>query len=99
MRSSAGVLHKWKGMPVPGLAPAAKQQGAYVAAVLRARLAGRPLRLPSFIGAEAVWPRSDAKARLPTSAGLGFGARLLGGFGGRCMWSFWRTRAIGCQSW
>lgn len=31
-----------KGMPVPGLAPAAKQGGAYVAKVLRARLAGRP---------------------------------------------------------
>jgi NADH dehydrogenase FAD-containing subunit/uncharacterized membrane protein YphA (DoxX/SURF4 family) len=31
----------WKGMPVPGLAPAAKQGGAYVAAVLRARLEGR----------------------------------------------------------
>ena len=30
------------GRPVPGVAPAAKQQGAYVAEVLRARLAGRP---------------------------------------------------------
>ncbi|PZQ47168.1 MAG: FAD-dependent oxidoreductase [Rhodovulum sulfidophilum] len=30
------------GKPVPGIAPAAKQQGAYVARVLRARLAGRP---------------------------------------------------------
>lgn len=32
----------WKGQPVPGLAPAAKQGGAYVARVLRAALAGRP---------------------------------------------------------
>jgi NADH dehydrogenase/putative oxidoreductase len=32
----------WDGQPVPGLAPAAKQGGAYVAAVLRARLRGRP---------------------------------------------------------
>ena len=30
------------GQPVPGVAPAAKQQGAYVAKVIRARLAGRP---------------------------------------------------------
>jgi NADH dehydrogenase/putative oxidoreductase len=32
----------WNGDPVPGLAPAAKQSGAYVARVLRARLGGRP---------------------------------------------------------
>jgi NADH dehydrogenase len=31
-----------KGKPVPGIAPAAKQQGAYVASVIRARLEGRP---------------------------------------------------------
>ncbi len=31
-----------RGAPVPGIAPAAKQQGAYVASVIRARLAGRP---------------------------------------------------------
>jgi NADH dehydrogenase len=30
------------GRPVPGVAPAAKQMGAHVAAVIRARLAGRP---------------------------------------------------------
>ncbi len=30
------------GKPLPGLAPVAKQQGAYVARVLRARLAGKP---------------------------------------------------------
>ena len=32
----------WAGAAVPGLAPAAKQGGAYVARVIRARLAGRP---------------------------------------------------------
>ena len=32
----------WAGKAVPGLAPAAKQGGAYVARVIRARLAGRP---------------------------------------------------------
>lgn len=31
----------WNGQPVPGLAPAAKQGGAYVASVIRARVAGR----------------------------------------------------------
>ena len=31
----------WAGQPVPGLAPAAKQGGAYIASVLRARLRGR----------------------------------------------------------
>jgi NADH dehydrogenase/putative oxidoreductase len=31
----------WDGQPIPGLAPAAKQGGAYVASVLRARLRGR----------------------------------------------------------
>jgi NADH dehydrogenase/putative oxidoreductase len=32
----------WNGNPVPGLAPAAKQAGAYVASVIRARVEGRP---------------------------------------------------------
>jgi NADH dehydrogenase len=31
------------GNPVPGIAPAAKQQGRYVAALIRARLAGKTL--------------------------------------------------------
>lgn len=34
------------GAPLPGLAPVAKQQGAYVARVLRARIAGRPAPPP-----------------------------------------------------
>jgi NADH dehydrogenase len=34
------------GQPLPGLAPIAKQQGAYVARVLRARLAGQPPPAP-----------------------------------------------------
>ena len=40
----------WDGRPVPGLAPAAKQQGVYVAKVIQARLEGRepppPFRYP-----------------------------------------------------
>jgi NADH dehydrogenase/putative oxidoreductase len=31
----------WNGQPVPGLAPAAKQGGAYVASVIRAQVEGR----------------------------------------------------------
>ena len=31
----------WDGKPVPGLAPAAKQQGRYVASVINARIEGR----------------------------------------------------------
>jgi NADH dehydrogenase/putative oxidoreductase len=36
----------WQGKPVPGLAPAAKQQGRYVASVIRARIDGRPRPAP-----------------------------------------------------
>ena len=36
----------WNGKPAPGLAPAAKQGGAYVASVLRARLRNRKLPPP-----------------------------------------------------
>jgi NADH dehydrogenase/putative oxidoreductase len=36
----------WNGQPVPGLAPAAKQGGMYVARVIRARIAGRPAPAP-----------------------------------------------------
>jgi NADH dehydrogenase len=36
----------WAGKPVPGLAPAAKQQGHYVAHVIKATISGRPLPPP-----------------------------------------------------
>jgi NADH dehydrogenase FAD-containing subunit len=36
----------WRGRPVPGLAPAAKQGGAYVAKVIHRRLEGRPAPPP-----------------------------------------------------
>ncbi len=36
----------WRGAPVPGLAPAAKQGGAYAAKVIRSRLKGRPAPEP-----------------------------------------------------
>jgi len=37
----AALSNAWNGQAVPGLAPAAKQGGAYVARVIRARVAGR----------------------------------------------------------
>jgi NADH:ubiquinone reductase (H+-translocating) len=37
------VANCWKGEPVPGLAPAAKQGGAFVAKVIRAKLRGEPV--------------------------------------------------------
>ena len=36
----------WNGQPVPGLAPAAKQGGTYVARVIRRRIEGRPAPKP-----------------------------------------------------
>jgi NADH dehydrogenase len=40
------TIDAWHGKPVPGIAPAAKQQGAHVAAVIRRRLAGDSSHLP-----------------------------------------------------
>jgi NADH dehydrogenase len=37
------TISAWNGQPVPGIAPAAKQEGRYVAALIKARLAGRAL--------------------------------------------------------
>lgn len=55
----------WKGKPVPGLAPAAKQGGEYVARVLRARIFGRrpPRRFRyHHLGSLATVGRSEAVA-------------------------------------
>jgi NADH dehydrogenase len=40
------TVNAWHGKPVPGIAPAAKQQGAHVAAVIRRRLAGDASSVP-----------------------------------------------------
>jgi NADH dehydrogenase len=40
----AATIAAWNGRPVPGIAPAAKQQGRYVANVIRARLRGEAAR-------------------------------------------------------
>ena len=37
------TISAWNGQPVPGIAPAAKQEGRYVAALIKARLDGRTL--------------------------------------------------------
>ncbi len=37
------TISAWNGQPVPGIAPAAKQEGRYVAEVIKARLAGRTI--------------------------------------------------------
>jgi NADH:ubiquinone reductase (H+-translocating) len=37
------TISAWDGKPVPGIAPAAKQQGRYVASLIKARLQGRTL--------------------------------------------------------
>ena len=42
----AAIVLRPDGRPVPGIAPAAKQEGAYVARVIRARLAGAPAPPP-----------------------------------------------------
>ena len=53
------------GKPVPGVAPAAKQMGAYVARVIRARIAGRPDPAPfryRHLGSLATVGRKSAVA-------------------------------------
>jgi NADH dehydrogenase/putative oxidoreductase len=40
------LSNAWHSKPVPGLAPAAKQQGRYVASVIKARINGRPPPAP-----------------------------------------------------
>ena len=42
----AAIVLRSDGQPVPGIAPAAKQEGAYVAKVIRARLSGVPALAP-----------------------------------------------------
>jgi NADH dehydrogenase len=40
------TIDAWHGKPIPGIAPAAKQRGHYVAATIEARLCGGALRRP-----------------------------------------------------
>jgi NADH dehydrogenase FAD-containing subunit len=59
------------GKQVPGVAPAAKQGGHYVARVIAARLLGRARRRRSVIATTAISRRSAASAPSPTSPGSG----------------------------
>ena len=65
-----GACRAAEGGLVPGIAPAAKQQGRHVAATVRARLAGD--QVPSAIPLQAmtaIWPRSASAPRRSISAG------------------------------
>ena len=67
------------GKPLPGIAPVAKQQGCYVANLLRARIEGRTL--PAFryrdLGAMATIGRKRAVAQMGPFKVSGFVAWLL----------------------
>ena len=59
------LANAWKGAPVPGLAPAAKQGGAYVARVIRASISGRRPPAPfryAHLGSLATIGRKSAVA-------------------------------------
>ena len=73
---------EWKeGRLVPGVAPAAKQQGRHVAATIRARLAGDMRRGRSATGTTATWRRSASAPRRSISAGSSLPAGSPGGCG------------------
>jgi len=77
----AAASNAWGGKPVPGLAPAAKQGGAYVAKVIRARVIGKPEPAPfayRHLGSLATIGRKAAVAD--------FGRIRLGG---ACAWWMW----------
>ena len=89
----------WDGQPVPGLAPAAKQQGAYVARRHQGP-SGRShrTRRRSVTTIWAISPPSAGRRRSWTSAGFASAARWPGGCGASRMCSSWWTRASGCRS-
>ncbi len=71
----------WEGNPVPGLAPAAKQGGDYVAKLLHRRIAGRPALAPftyKHAGNLATIGRASAVADLGKVR-----------FSGAMAWWFW----------
>lgn len=75
------LSHGWEGNPVPGLAPAAKQGGDYVARLLHRRISGRPAPAPfryKHAGNLATIGRASAVADL---------GRLR--FSGALAWWFW----------
>ena len=71
----------WDGKPVPGLAPAAKQQGRYVARSSSHAWTATPRRHRSDIVTRGASRRSAGKRQSPISAGCGYRARSPGGSG------------------
>jgi len=71
----------WAGAGVPGLAPAAKQQGRHVANVIEAAITvrGDRRRVPSSIGITATSRRSGASPRSSSHGGFSCGERPPGG--------------------
>jgi len=77
----SAASNAWSGKPVPGLAPAAKQGGAYVAKVIGARVVGKPEPAPfayRHLGSLATIGRKSAVADF-------WRIRL----GGACAWWLW----------
>ncbi len=60
---TVAIVLRPDGQPVPGIAPAAKQEGAYVAKVIRARLSGAPALRPSATNMPETSPLSASGAR------------------------------------
>ena len=80
----------WAGKPVPGLAPAAKQGGQYVAGVIRAP--GRGTCAAGAVSRTGIWEASRPSAanrRWRILVGSRSGARRPGGCGGSFTWDFW----------
>jgi NADH dehydrogenase len=89
------------GMPLPGVAPVAKQQGAYVAALIRARADGRaprPFRYRDF-GSLATIGRKRAVAQLGSLKLQGFVAWLLWSIAHVYFLIGFRNRAVVAISW
>ena len=74
------------GKPVPGVAPAAKQMGRHVAAIIRARLAGRPAPAPFRYRDYGNLATVGRRAAVVDLRGLRFSGFLA--------WAFWLTAHI-----
>ena len=77
----SAIVARPDGRPVPGIAPAAKQEGAYVAAMIRARLRGQTLRPLFGTSTPATLRPSASDAPSSTSAGSSSAAHWPGGSG------------------
>jgi NADH dehydrogenase len=96
-----GCANGTDGKPLPGVAPVAKQQGQYVAALLKARLHGKtlpPFRYRDF-GAMATIGRKRAVAQLGRIKLAGFPAWLLWSLAHIYFLSGFRNRLAVALSW